>query len=60
MAICTATLAAAAALFFLGAGLSRRQPDYRKEAGAEEKLDDSDDQSASLLSNGDMEQPARC
>ena len=60
IALCTATLAAAAALFFFGAGLSRRQPDYRKGSTEEEGLDAMDDQNAALLSDGNVGQPERC
>lgn len=39
MSIATATLAGAGVLFFLGAWISSKHPDYRKEDGAGEEAD---------------------
>lgn len=54
MSIATATLAGAGVLFFIGAWVSHRYPDYRKEDEHVEEPDaeESRSQHAALLSNG--------
>ncbi|KAK9812393.1 hypothetical protein WJX73_007088 [Symbiochloris irregularis] len=56
MSIATATLAGAGALFFVGAWVSGKYPDYRKEDDAEGgDAEESTGQHAALLSNGNEE-----